>query len=47
VFLNRWVRERVCRYCHEQVDRRDGEVVTRYGNDPQCDESPDNDHRMK
>lgn len=47
VHLNTWVREHMCRYCHEEVDRRDGEVVTRFGNDPQCDESPDNNHRMK
>lgn len=47
IHVNTWHRERVCRYCHEEVERRNGETVTRHGNDPQCDESPDSNHRMK
>lgn len=47
VHLNTWHREHICRYCHEEVDKRDGEIVTRFGNDPQCDESPTDNHRMK
>lgn len=37
----------ICRYCGEELERRDGEWVTKYGNDPQCDESPYDNHAMQ
>jgi hypothetical protein len=33
-----------CRHCGEAIERRDGEWLTKYGNDPQCDESPNDNH---
>jgi hypothetical protein len=37
--------EVTCKFCSEVIERRDGELVTKFGNDPQCDESPNNNHR--
>jgi hypothetical protein len=37
----------LCAHCGEAIERRDDEIVTKYGNDPQCDESPNCNHRFR
>lgn len=43
--------EFTCRHCHEAIERRESddrpgtmEWVTKFGNDPQCDASPSDNH---
>lgn len=38
--------DELCVHCREAIERRDGEIVTKYGNDPQCDSSPNDNHRF-
>lgn len=38
--------DELCVHCGEAIERRDGEVVSKYGNDPQCDASPSDSHRF-
>lgn len=46
--------EFTCRYCGDVIERRESdespdrmEWVTKYGNDPQCDASPSDNHRPR
>lgn len=40
-------KDELCVHCREAIERRDGEIVSKYGNDPQCDASPSDNHRFR
>lgn len=40
-------KDELCAHCGEAIERRDGEVVSKYGNDAQCDASPNDNHRFR